>query len=503
MRQGGSKSSGVPNVLGLRVPANAKPSGLPATMLSGIVLSVCVGMVASIIFMVLTRQRRMTDAVRAELYSRMFEAMRMKAATNTAMMARFERAQKRLKYVEERQRKAVAANAWINKPFNLPQYLPVYEYVLLGKVLGNEYATFDDAKTACNDTQYATHIQLDTRTGRAVIKTILENPESFGKSAQDTITSMTKKCGEGYHKSFITYIHPRLFLLNEANRTFRRDWVDLTMADFEANQQAQEKRKASLNGQCMLGTDSGTCKWKQGWKKALFDYILPLATAIITEGISQAFFQGLKLIPALIAEASVVVADVTAQTVVQRQLTKAEENEAEQLARRFELIKNRTSLSNAHAGGKESYFSIVERLHLPECSEKDEYSFIRKFYANRRDVTNVEMRNAAPYQFSLLDKLAAYEKLEADYWNCDEITQHLQVSKTMGKVLYNTWGITFAYGGSGYVRGGGQSLIDTYKTSNIVPVSFQIHPSGNLNACADADAKFSVEIESQNNFVNS
>lgn len=490
MRQGGSKSGGVPNVLGLRVPANAKPSGLPATMLSGIVLSVCVGMVASIIFMVLTRQRRMTDAARAELYSKFFDALRRRTAADVERAARHERAQRRSKALEQRDRQVTVANSWISQPFMLPDYKFVEMFVLLGKVL-SEHASVEDAKKVCNDTGSATHIQVEKTTGRAAVKTILEIPANFGTTG-DTSTSLKSKCGEGYHPNYTTLLHPRLFLLNEANSILRRSWEDLTIEDLDANQNAQQDKKDELNARCFLGLESGTCRWNSKWKDILLGIVTPIVTAGLTEGISAVFLHGLRLIPQLIGEAILLGGELSLSIALPLSLNKAQEAEAEQLVRRFENLKNGMALSNRDIGGKDSYNSIVDRLHQEQCSKRDMSGFTMQFYANKNHEcdqvpcgpimnwnSEETYRRYAPYQWALLDKLKAYEALPGEPWNCDEITETIQVSKLMGRVLMVQR--------AGVISGGKIGL--NVGNARAPPRIFVVHPNG-ANACAEADAQY-------------
>lgn len=449
MRRGGSKSSGVPNVLGLRVPANAKPSGLPATMLSGILLSVCVGTLASIIFMVLTKQRRMTNAARAELYGKMFEAVRRLTAAEEARRLRFEKQAQKEQRIIEQNRRTAAANAWIFKPFNVPLYDKVPRFVLLGKVLG-EYATFNEAKTACNTTQHATHIQVDTKTGRAVVKTIMELPEGFGTETS-TAATLTTRCGEGFHKYMDTYVHPRFYLLNAATKMITRDWVDITHIDLLNTQSAQERKKAQMNDGCFLG-NSGTCKWESKWKDILFNLALPITFAVF-DLIVIVLTAGMGWFSYVI-DAAVLGVELGVTMAVPTELSKDQAREAKALEERLKMLKTGEGLiSNAYAGGKNSYWGLFNRLTLPECS-KVEKGVKWGLYTNKALYNGFMPADVAGYQLKLLETLDRYEKLPVDFWNCDEITGLLEIS----------------------------GRFQIYPTSTI-------HEKG-PTACADADAAF-------------
>jgi hypothetical protein len=483
MRQGGSKS-GVPNVLGLRVPANAKPSGLPATMLSGIILSVCVGMVASIIFVVLTRQRRMTDAARFELQGKMLEAMRRLMAADVAKEARFARYSRAKKRVEAQNRRAVTENEWIQNPFVLPLYEIIPRFVLVGKVIGNEYATLEEARDACNKTPNATHIQLDKKTGRAVIKTILELPETFGLETS-TATTLTHRCGEGYHKDMDTYIHPRFFLLNEVNRIVNREWVDITMDDLLETQAVWEKKYAELDKQCMFGS-TNACD-DALMKKILLTDILPAIAGFLVGGALQVFTAGLRFLTGFVIDAVVSTGvDVGLSVGLSKRLSDKESKEAASLQARLNLLKTgEAQLSNAYLGGKESYWTLNARLMQPECSKslstktnkkglwrylytdadfRDEYNYTKSRLVqlnydpspNHGPVGGIDYSlnvGHAPYPWALLEKMFNYEKLPPDEWNCDDITR--------------SWGFA-----------------GTRRWSTGLP-----HPKG-PNACAEADATF-------------
>lgn len=436
MRRGGGRTGGrVPNVFGASVPAPAKPSGLPATMLSGILLSVCVGVVASIIFMVLTRQRRMTDAVRAELHGKLFDALRRLTAANEANRARFARYSRALERVQARNKRAAAENAWISNPFTLPIYEKVPRFVLLGKVLGGEYATLEEAKGACNNTQNATHIQVDTKTGRAVVKTIMELPESFGTETS-TAATLTKRCGEGFHKYMDTYMHPRFFLLNEANRIVKRDWADITMADLLQTQETQEKKKGQLNAACLLGK-SNTCIWESVGKQGLFG-ILSLTFAYLGV-VTGVFTAGLTLFPSLLIEVALVGVDIGITTGVPTALSKEQAKEAEALSNRMKMLKTGEILMcNSYLGEKESWWGLYSRLTLPECSTdkgeleyafwaQDDYEHIKgQVPDGTYNPTAEGWGKLAPHQYSMYEKLGKYENLPVDFWNCDEITGLLQ-----------------------------------------------------------------------------
>ncbi len=427
LMRGGKRSRGVPNVFGMGVPANKPPSGLPATLLSGILLSACVGMIASVIFMVLTRQRRVSDTVRAELYAKMLEATRRYTAAVAAHAERFEKYSRDVRRVEAQNRRTALENSWIFKPLVVPGYELVPRFVLLGRVLG-EYATMDEARKACNETQNATHIQVDKKTGRAVIKTILELPEEFGTESS-TATTLTKRCGEGFHAYMDTYMHPRFFLLNEVNRIVNRDWQDVTFADLLETQAAQEKKKAQMNEACLLGK-SGTCIWESGGKEGIFG-IVSLAFALV--GVCTAVFTaGMTLLPSLLIEVAAAGVEVAFTVGLPMGLSKQQQKEADALADRMKMLKTgEILLCNSYLGEKESWWGLYNRLTLPECSAdkgKLEYAFwAPEDYGNK--VPDGTYRPNAdgwgkiiPYQFALYEKLKKYEELPVDHWNCDEIT---------------------------------------------------------------------------------
>lgn len=446
MKKSGGGNGRMPNVFGVTVRPPAKPSSLPATLLSGILVSVCVCSVISIGCVVLTRQQRMSDAALAELHGKLYDVLRRVTAADAARRARYQQAARL-----ERE-----ALRWILNPDVSPLYQRIPRFVLLGRVLG-EYASLEEAKGACNSTKNATHIQVDTRTGKAVIKTLLELPEKFG-SEKDTAATLKFRCGEGFHKSMDTYIHPRFFLLNTANQMSNRNWVDITIADLLETQAVQEKKKGQLNAACLLG-DSSTCKWESEWKAKVFNIILPAVFAVI-EAVTLVLTAGLTLLPLLIIEGALIGTDLTVQLGAPMILSKNQQKEATALEDRMKMLRNGGGLTNAYLGAKESYWGLFNRLTLDRCSSMNvnlEYGF----FTIQENANGKSERELAPHQWALWDKLKAYELLPVDFWNCDEITGLLNVHKRF----------------------------DNFK----IPMSdkYFVWP-GNPNACAEADAAYEI-----------
>jgi hypothetical protein len=354
--------------------------------------------------------------------------MRRLAEAELAREARFEKQAQKEQRILEKNRRTAAMNDWIFRPFNVPLYDKVPRFVMVGKVLGDEYASLELAKTACNTVQHATHIQVDTKTGRAVVKTIMELPGSFG-GVDATATTLTKRCGEGFHKYMDTYIHPRFYLLNMTTKMTTRDWVDITYLDLLNTQAAQERKKAQLNDGCFLG-NAGTCKWESKWKDILFNLALPITFAVV-DLVLIVFTGGMIIWAELAIGAALLGVELGVTMGVPAALTKQQAKEGKALEERLKMLKTGESLmSNAYAGGKESYWGLYNRLTLPECS-KEEKGVNWNFYLSKEfkelgSSDTVEF--LVPHQASLLRKLDTYEKLPVDFWNCDEITGLLEIA---------------------------------------------------------------------------
>jgi hypothetical protein len=444
MRKSGGGNGRMPNVLGVTIRPPPKPSSLPATLLSGILVSAAVCFVICIGSVILTRQQRMSDQALAELHGKMYDVMRRVTAAEQARMKRYQEAAKL-----ERE-----ALKWILNPFVMPLYQRIPRFVLLGRVLG-EYASLEEAKVACNNTKNATHIQVSVETGKAVIKTILELPEKFG-TTKDTAATLKARCGEGFHKYMDTYIHPRFFLLNTANQISSRDWVDLTIADLLATQATQERLKGQLNEQCMLG-NSGTCQWESVWKSTFFNVILQVVFAII-DAVVTVLTAGMATWAIVLVQVAVIGVDLGVTLGVPAGLTIQQQKEAKALEDRMKLLKNGGALSNAYLGQKDSYWGLFSRMTLDECSIADA-SKKYAFYTTQENADGKSERELAAHQWAMWDKLKVYELLPVDFWNCDEITGLLDVH-------------------------------GRFKTNQTPGKNTYIMYKNNKNACVDADATF-------------
>lgn len=367
-----------------------KSSGVPATILSASSMSVTICCLLAACIFILRRQQRLSDAARNDLYAKLFNVLEKYNAVLAA---------------SGKPSGIPEVNAWVGQPFVDPPYYEVKKFVLLGKVMGNEYATLEQAKAACN-ANGGTHIQVHIPSGKAVVKTIMEFPPSFGNPENDTAMTLTKKCGEGYHPNFSTYVHPRLFLLNQIGSIVRNDsWVDLTPDDLKKNQEASEKQKAQYNEQCLLG-NSGTCFVNKNLK-----WILLGVEVILT--VASIFTFGLTALPAvLIKEGVFLTAEVGVTVGIPKALGAKEIKEANALTKRFDAIRNSISLSNMYVGGKESHMVLFARITHEECSKGD----VGKWTIHNEPTALALFKDVLP-------KIARYEALPIDFWNCDETTQ--------------------------------------------------------------------------------
>lgn len=298
--------------------------------------------------------------------------------------------------------------------------------VLLGKVIA-AYDSLEAAQNACIRNKTATHVQYDKTTKRAVVKSILQFPETYGDPAKDTAATLRYKCGEGYHHNYETHIHPRMFLLNQL---VTHDWAQLVPADVANMAKTQHDRKDQLNAQCMLG-NSGTCKWS-GIKQGLF---VGLGAMLAIAGV---FVAGIPGLAGVVADVGVTSADVAVNVILPTALSTQQQNEANALATRFQTLKNGTAISNMYVGGRDSYQALFDRAQSDACTQYDAGTLTWKYYiTDPAQYTNSKggLQNGsslAPLVDGLVRRMAAYEALPVAQWNCDEITASFRVSSRFG-----------------------------------------------------------------------
>lgn len=458
---GGGGGGGTLNVFGAGIGEPKAPSEMPATLLSGSSMSLALCFVSAIATVVLTKQKRDVDAERRELNAQMMEATRKAVLAETNMKKRFDAATK--------------ANKWIENPWQVPVYLKVPMFVLLGKVLAEFSGTdcLSKAFEECNRNGMATHVQYRPESQQAAVKTLLELPSELG-NLTGNVDAMTHKCGEGYHPKFETHVHPRLFLLNEIARLGRTDFKDLSPADLLETQATSQKEKNQKNDACLLGRSS-SCVTKSTLNSLFI--ILDILTTVFFFALTP-LTGGLSLIPASIVKSLTSVSTVGGRLAslagrglgqvgmaavefapvsgVQIALGVKEKKEAESLAARFEGLKNRAALSNVYIGGRDSYISIFQRLSLNTCSFKVAQEFgwipdqdLRECMATKKSETGdywpakctekttmggkTRLEYYAPRKWALLQRLKRYEGLPVAFWNCDETTEIYQIYQQFAK----------------------------------------------------------------------
>lgn len=324
-------------------------------------------------------------------------------------------------------------------------YTKVERFVLLGTLLSGEFKSLKAALDACHRNPLATHVQVNKDTGRAVVKTMFQIPREFGDMTKDNPTTLKKRCGEGYHPNFDTYVHPSTFNIKKPKN--QRSWTNLKPEDFIKSQQASESVHSQLDSQCLLG-QSGICKWNR-FKDILFTYILPVAFSLLAP-ISE--------ILGPIAVVATTVADVALQTVAPMTMDIIDAAKSKALAARLKNLKNTAMLSSLQLGGKSSYMNMLRRLTTPFTQDKKTGRLSGcaawsdkklKYYlvpALQIDWNNTIYSNAgtplgklsgdyytdffrtAPKQYKLVAAMRRFEQLPVEFWNCDMATARIRAS---------------------------------------------------------------------------
>lgn len=341
---------------GMKPPA--PPSEFPATMLSMSLASCAMYFSIILAVVLLTRQRRFYETELSKAHARLYEAIRKYEAAKNDAAVRDRKA--RWKY-QQKMREYKAYMAWIDSPLEDPVYTKVEKLVLLGRVLSSEMS-LEDAFKECNKLGSASHIQYNRVKNTAVLKTFTEMPDGFGNPDKDTVDTLTKKVGEGYHPDMDVYVHPRFYLLNNIGAAVDPSFKPILPNDLVEAQKVSQKQRDEYNEGCRMGSNKH-CYWTRF--KGMFFVLLEILFAFI--GVFLPPFFGTGFLVSLLGEVAIGGVEAALTIGIPKALNDQQLRDAKSIKERLETLRKGGMLSNMYIGGKNSFMAIQEALFSTDC----------------------------------------------------------------------------------------------------------------------------------------
>jgi hypothetical protein len=392
---------------------------------------------------------------------------------------------KSLQKIEELNRQ-YNADASKSQSFESGYLIP--NFVMLGTIISDPMPK-DEAiklceKSVLDNGEVPVQVCINRKTNMAVLKNLYIPLDTFygikGKTRdqlttedvlKQTCTSLTHKCGEGFSRTYDTWINQKFFWLNTAVSLQRPGWQNVTAGTIVKMRNVTDGILSDFDKQCWAGNTS-TCKWYSWGRDLLFDVLFwaGLAVGVVTFPIGGWAFT----VAEVGAEVAIMAADMA--TSKQQEKSKLDDTALGIIEARLKSFGAGRPISNFCVGGFESYMMVNDRMigaanaingtsrgitHKGTCSKlcparsdlnctnnvrcsqgkygrcaqtkKTKNHVLCKYKDKLRMESNPNVQGTLKTKENTWTKkmrgiLEQYEKLPEAPWNCDELSKRLSLS---------------------------------------------------------------------------